>query len=101
MGSVLSETFNISIDIYLSVYDITEPLVHVKIVLIRGLLKIKNLLSQWFLVVKFKSSLRTRYDHHHDLVNLYGIAVSQMTKDKFRLSKSQFHSFRIDCLSPC
>ena len=90
----------ISIDIFLNVYDITELLVHIMIFLIRGLLITKNLLSQGFLVIKFKSSLRTRYGHPHDLVNLYGIAVSQMTNDNFRLSKSQYHPFLIDDLSP-
>jgi len=64
--------------------------------LYRRLLIKKNLLSQGFIVFKFKSSLSTCYSRNHDLVNLYGIAVSQMTKDNnFRLSKSQSHPFLI------
>jgi hypothetical protein len=37
-------------------------------------------------LVKLKSSLRKFYDHHHDLVDRYGIYVSQMTTDMFHLS---------------
>ena len=32
-----------------------------------------------FLLVKLKSSLRKFYGHHHDLVDHYGISVSEMT----------------------
>ena len=32
------------------------------------------------------SSLRTFYGHNHDLVDRYGISVSQMTTDMFHLS---------------
>jgi hypothetical protein len=39
-----------------------------------------------FLLVKLKSSLRKLYGHHHDLVDRYGISVSQMTTDMFHLS---------------
>jgi hypothetical protein len=35
--------------------------------------------NQEFLLVKFKSSLRIFYGRHHDLVDRYGIYVSQMT----------------------
>ena len=35
--------------------------------------------------VKLKSSLPIFYGRHHDLVNHYGIAVSQMTTDMFHL----------------
>ena len=45
----------------------------------RGLLLTRKLLNQGFLLVKLKSSLRKFYGHHHDLVDLYGISVSQMT----------------------
>jgi hypothetical protein len=48
----------------------------------RGLL----LLNQVFLLVKLKSSRRTFYGRHHDLVNRYGISVSQITTDMFHLS---------------
>ena len=39
-----------------------------------------------FLLVKLKSSLRKFYGLHHDLVDCYGISVSQMTTDMFHLS---------------
>jgi len=38
-----------------------------------------------FLLVKFKSSLRNFYGRHRDLVDLYGIYVSQMTTGMFYL----------------
>jgi len=47
----------------------------------RGLLLTRKLLNQWFLLVKLKSSLRKFYGRHHDLVDRYGISVSQMTTD--------------------
>jgi hypothetical protein len=49
----------------------------------------------WFLVVKLKSSLRKFYCRHHDRVSVYGISVTQITTDMFRLSHSYsgpFHS---------
>jgi hypothetical protein len=52
----------------------------------RGLLLSGKLLNQWFLLVKLKSSLRKFYGRHHDLVDRYGISVSQMTMDMFHLS---------------
>ena len=52
----------------------------------RGLLLTRKLLNQMFLLVKLKSSLRKFYGPHHDLVNRYGISVSQMTTDMFHLS---------------
>jgi hypothetical protein len=52
----------------------------------RGLLLTRKLLNQVFLLVKLKSSLRKFYDHDHDLVDRYGIHVSQMTTDMFHLS---------------
>jgi hypothetical protein len=52
----------------------------------RGLLLSRKLLNQWFLLVKLKSSLRKLYGRHHDLVDRYGISVSQMTTDMFHLS---------------
>ena len=45
----------------------------------RGLLLTRKLLIQGFLLVKLKSSLRKFYGCHHDLVDRYGISVSQMT----------------------
>ena len=42
----------------------------------RGLLQTRKLLSQGFLLVKLKSSLRKCYGRHHDLVDRYGISVS-------------------------
>jgi hypothetical protein len=52
----------------------------------RGLLLTRKLLNQGFLLVKLKSSLGKCYGHHHDLVDRYGISVSQMTTDMFHLS---------------
>ena len=52
----------------------------------RGLLLTKKLLNQGFLLVKLKSSLRKFYGPHHDLVDRYGISVSQMTTDMFHSS---------------
>jgi hypothetical protein len=51
----------------------------------RGLLLTMKLLSQGFLLVKLKSSLRTFYGRHHDFVDRYGIPVSQMTTGMFHL----------------
>ena len=42
----------------------------------RGLLLTRKLLNQGFLLVKLKSSLRKFYGRHHDLVNRYGISVT-------------------------
>ena len=52
----------------------------------RGLLLTRKLLNQGFLLVKLKSSLRKIYGRHHDLVDRYGISVSQMTTNMFPLS---------------
>jgi len=52
----------------------------------RGLLLTRKLLNQGFLLVKLKSSLRIIYGRHHDLVDRYGISVSQRTTDMFHLS---------------
>ena len=52
-----------------------------------GLLLTREILNQEFLLVKFKSSLQKFCGRHHDLVDRYGIPVSQMTTDMFHLSK--------------
>ena len=52
----------------------------------RGLLLTRKLLNKGFFLVKLKSSLRKFYGSHHDLVDRYGISVSQMTTDMFHLS---------------
>ena len=39
-------------------------------------IRISLLLNQGFLLVKLKSSLRTFYGRHHDLVDRYGICVT-------------------------
>ena len=52
----------------------------------RGLLLTRKLLNQGFLLVKLKSSHRKFYGRHHDLVDRYGIPVSQLTTDMFHLS---------------
>ena len=46
----------------------------------RGLLLTSKLLNQGFLLVKLKSSIRKFYGRHHDLVDRYGLSVSQMTR---------------------
>ena len=51
----------------------------------RGLLLARKLLNQGFLLVTLKSSLRKCYGHHHDLVDRYGISVSEMITDIFHL----------------
>ena len=50
------------------------------------LLLTSKLLNQRFLLDKLKSSLRTFYGLHHDLVDRYGISVSQIITDMFHLS---------------
>ena len=52
----------------------------------RGLLLTRKLLKQGFLLVKLKSSLRKCSGRHNDLVDRYGISMSQMTTDIFHLS---------------
>jgi hypothetical protein len=52
----------------------------------RGLLLTRKLLNQGFLLIKLKSSLRKFYSRHCDLVDHYGISVSQLTTDMFHLS---------------
>jgi len=52
----------------------------------KGLLLTRKLLNQGFTMVKLKSKLRKFYGRHHDLVDCYGISVSQMTTDMFHLS---------------
>ena len=54
----------------------------------RGLLLTRKLLIQGFLLVKLKSSLRKFYGRHHDLVDCYGIFVSQMTTVMSHLSQA-------------
>jgi hypothetical protein len=52
----------------------------------RGLLLTRKLLNQGFLLAKLKSSFRKFYSRHHDLVDHYGISVSQMTTEMFHVS---------------
>jgi hypothetical protein len=65
----------------------------------RRMLITMKLLNQGFLLGKLESSLRF-YGSHHDLVGRYGISVSQMTTDMFRLSLPQSGTFPIHDLSP-
>ena len=44
-----------------------------------------------YIVVKLKSSLWKFYGRHHDLVNRYGIPISQRRMDTLGLSQSQSH----------
>ena len=59
----------------LSWYDIPELLVPIRIAH-RGLLLTRKQLNQGFLWVKLKSSLRKFYGRHHDMVDRYGISVT-------------------------
>ena len=52
----------------------------------RGLLLTRKLLNQGYRLAKLKSSLQKCYGRHHDLVDHYGLSVSQMTTDMFHLS---------------
>jgi len=52
----------------------------------RGLPLTWKQLNQGFHLVKLKSSHRKFYGRHHDLVDRYGIPVSQLTTDMFHLS---------------
>jgi hypothetical protein len=53
----------------------------------RWLLLTRKLLNQGFWVVKLNSSLQRFYrHHHHNIGNRYGIYVSQIDRDMFRLS---------------
>ena len=49
----------------------------------RGVLITRKLLNQKFQMVKLRSSLRKIYGRHHELVDSYGITVSQMISDMF------------------
>ena len=49
----------------------------------RGQLLSQKLLSQGYVKPKLESSLRKFYVRHHELVDHYGISVSQMTTDMF------------------
>jgi len=52
----------------------------------RGLLLTRKLLNQGLLLAMLKSSLPKFYGRHHDLVDRYGITMSQMITDIFHLS---------------
>ena len=43
----------------------------------------RELLNQGFLLIRLKPSLRKFYGGHNDLVDRYGISVSQMTTDMY------------------
>ena len=57
------------------------------------LLLSRKLLNQGFLLVKLKSSFWKLYGHHHDLVDRYGISVSQMTMYMFHVNTPVLSSF--------
>ena len=44
-----------------------------------------ELINSEFCFVKLTSSLRKLYGRHHDIVDRYGVSVSQMTTDMFHL----------------
>jgi hypothetical protein len=66
----------------------------------RGFQLTRKLLRPGFLLLKMKSSLRKFYGRHRAMVDRYGISVSQMTTDMFRLSQTLPCPFLIDDLSP-
>jgi len=66
----------------------------------RGLQLTRKLLDQGFFLVNLKSSLRRFCCRHHDLVDRYGISMSQMTTDMFHLSYTLPGPFLIHDLSP-
>ena len=68
-------------------------------ILDRGLLLTRKLLNQGFILVKFKSSLRKYYGRHHDLIDRYGISMSQLTTNMFRLSQALPGPFLVHDLS--
>jgi hypothetical protein len=51
-----------------------------------SLIGVAAILNHGFLLVKLKSSLRMFCDRHHELVDRYGISMSQITTDIFHLS---------------
>ena len=53
----------------------------------RGFLLTRKLLNQGFLLVKLKLSLWLFYCRHHDMVDRYGISVSQMSTDMFHFGQ--------------
>ena len=52
----------------------------------RGLLLTRKLLNQEFQMVKLKSFIRKFYGRHHELVDRYGVTVSQMISNMFLTS---------------
>ena len=59
---------------------------YMKYMLNSSLLLTRNLLNKGFLLVNLKLSLQKFYGCHHDLVDRYRIAMSQMTTYMFHLS---------------
>jgi hypothetical protein len=62
----------------------------------------RKLPNQGFLVVMLKASLLKFHGHQHDMINCYGIYVSQMNNDMEHLSKLSsnlfsFVPYRIVC----
>jgi len=60
----------------------------------------RKLLNQGFLLLKLKSKLRRLCGRNHELVNRYGIYVSQMTTNMFHLSEALLGPFLFHDLSP-
>ena len=83
------DLYHIEYDCFLSLYYVTTSWNSLYL-LDRELLLTRKLLNQGFLLAKLNSSLRKIYGRHHDLVDRYGISVSQMTMDMFHLS---YHSW--------
>jgi hypothetical protein len=92
------DLYHIENDCFLNLYYVTTSWNSLYL-LDRELLLTRKLLNQGFLLAKLNSSLRKIYGRHHDLVDRYGISVSQMTMDMFHLSYHS-RSFLIHDLSP-
>ncbi len=68
--------------VYIPSYDVfvqstsTEP----------SFVNISKLLEQGYVVIRLRSSLQKFYGRHHELVDKYGVTISNMRNDLFPLS---------------
>ena len=72
--------------ISLSSYDIPELLLPIRTSLVEACCQQGSYWTNGSYWMKLKSSLWKFYGRHHDLVDRYGISVSQITTDMFHLS---------------
>ena len=66
----------------------------------RGLLLTRRLINQGFILVKSNSSIQKFYGRHHDLINRYGMPVSEMTAYMSHLLNAFPGLFLMHDLSP-